>query len=171
MCSIPKQSATANLLRKAELIIWDEAPMAKRFAIETLDRTLKDIMNNNVSFGGKVIVFGGDFRQVLPVVPKGTKEETINTSLVSSYLWPKMEKIKLTRNMRARSDHGFSEFLLQVGNGDEPADNEDNIVIPKKKWLSNTKTMKLLNKNLFIVSSPCYKQTHTRQTTSQSEQY
>jgi len=40
--------------------------------------------------------------------------------------------MKLTRNMRARSDHGFSEFLLRVGNGDEPAHNEDNIVIPEK---------------------------------------
>ena len=61
-CGIPKQSGKVELLRKARLIIWDEAPMAKRFAIETVDRSLKDIMNSSEPFGGKVVVFGGDFR-------------------------------------------------------------------------------------------------------------
>ncbi|KAG5530742.1 hypothetical protein RHGRI_025642 [Rhododendron griersonianum] len=70
VCNIPKQSGTAELIRRAKLIIWDEAPMAKRWAIEALDRSLKDIMSNNSLFGGKVIVFGGDFRQVLPIVPR-----------------------------------------------------------------------------------------------------
>ena len=64
ICNIAKQSGTADLLRKARLIIWDEAPMAKRWAIEILYRTLQDIMNNQEPFGRKVIVFGGDFRQV-----------------------------------------------------------------------------------------------------------
>ncbi|XP_071729398.1 uncharacterized protein [Rutidosis leptorrhynchoides] len=49
------------------LIIWDEAPMVNRICIETLDRSLRDIcrpINPNsmdTPFGGKVIVFGGDF--------------------------------------------------------------------------------------------------------------
>ncbi|XP_028551783.1 uncharacterized protein LOC114579918 [Dendrobium catenatum] len=68
MCAIPKQSGLAQLLIKSSIIIWDELPMVKRTAIESLDRTLRDIMNNSKYFGGKIIVFGGDFRQVLPVV-------------------------------------------------------------------------------------------------------
>ena len=130
MCTISKQSGIAELLRQARLIIWDEAPMAKRWAIETLDRTLMDIMGNKEPFGGKVVVFGGDFRQVLPVVPKATVQQTIGASLVKSYLWPKMEKLTLTKNMRARTDPEFSKFLLRVGNGEEPTNNEGNIVIP-----------------------------------------
>lgn len=132
VCNIPKQSGTAELLRLAKLIIWDEAPMAKRWAIEALDRSLRDIMSNDVLFGGKVIVFGGDFRQVLPVVPRGTRVETVNASLVMSYLWPKMQKLKLSKNMRAQHDSMFSDFLLRVGNGDEPTINEDLIQIPKE---------------------------------------
>nr|KAJ0224052.1 hypothetical protein LSAT_V11C200058700 [Lactuca sativa] len=67
----------ASLLRKASLIIWDEAPMIHKHAFEALDRTLKDIFkyhnprNSNLPFGGKVIVFRGDFRQILPVIPSG----------------------------------------------------------------------------------------------------
>ena len=59
MCNISKQSGTTKLLRRVKLIIWDEAPMAKREAIETLDRTLKDIIYSWLLFHGKVIVFGG----------------------------------------------------------------------------------------------------------------
>jgi hypothetical protein len=63
-------------------------------------------------FGGKVMVFGGDFRQVLPVVTRGTRAQVTDATLQRSYLWDKMRKIRLSRNMRAQSDLWFSEYLL-----------------------------------------------------------
>ena len=104
--------------------------MAKRFAIEMVDQNLRDIMDNTEIFGGKVIVFEGDFRQVLPVVPHGTRAETVNASFAKSYLWNKMEILKLIRNMRAKLDNCFSEFLLRVGNGVEPTISDDLIFLP-----------------------------------------
>ncbi|XP_020244985.1 ATP-dependent DNA helicase PIF1-like [Asparagus officinalis] len=86
MCSISKKDGTSKLIKIARLIIWDEALMSKHIAIETLDRTLRDIMDRDEPFGDKVIVFGGDFRQVLPVVPRATRSQTVRESLVSSYL-------------------------------------------------------------------------------------
>nr|KAJ0226239.1 hypothetical protein LSAT_V11C100049790 [Lactuca sativa] len=74
-CKINLDGDLANLLRKTSLIIWDEAPMIHKHAFEALDRTLKDVLRcgnssiSNIPFGGKVIVFGRDFRQILPVVP------------------------------------------------------------------------------------------------------
>ncbi|XP_058732970.1 uncharacterized protein LOC131604555 [Vicia villosa] len=69
------QKYVADMLRQTKLIIWDEPPMAHKYAIESLDRTLKDVMSANKNstdvFGGKVVVFGSDFRQILPVVPRG----------------------------------------------------------------------------------------------------
>jgi len=41
--------------------------MAPRYALEIMDRTLRDIMNNDFSFGGKIVLLGGDFRQLLPI--------------------------------------------------------------------------------------------------------
>ena len=37
-------------------------------------------MDINKPFGGKIMVFGGDFLQVLSVVPKSTRAEVVNAS-------------------------------------------------------------------------------------------
>jgi len=58
MTNMSKQSGAAKLIRKAKMIIWDEAPMAKRQTIETVDRIFRDIMDIDKPFGGKVMVFG-----------------------------------------------------------------------------------------------------------------
>jgi hypothetical protein len=63
-----KQSDMTDLLCRAALIIWDEVAMIKRQPVETLDRSLQDIMGCELSFGGEVMVFGGDFKQVLPIL-------------------------------------------------------------------------------------------------------
>ncbi|KAK9110225.1 hypothetical protein Sjap_018285 [Stephania japonica] len=109
----------AKLLLTTHLIIWDEAPMSNKQVIEALDSMLRDITDNNTPFGGKVVVFGGDFRQELPVVPKGSKQDVINSTLTTSYIWPLLKKIKLVENIRARLDPEFSKFILRVGNATE----------------------------------------------------
>ena len=48
--------------------------MTKKQAVEALDNSMRNIMDRpDLSFGGKTVVFGGDFRQVLPVVRKGSR--------------------------------------------------------------------------------------------------
>jgi hypothetical protein len=75
-CRIEMKSKKAELLTMTSLIIWDEAPMINKYAFEAVNRCLQDIMrevdprNADLLFGGKIVVFGGDFRQILPVVPK-----------------------------------------------------------------------------------------------------
>eukprot|EP00267_Zea_mays_P053315 XP_020406428.1 uncharacterized protein LOC103652081 [Zea mays] len=126
-----KQSGTAELLRKASLIIWDEASMTKRQAVEALDNSMRDIMGRPaLPFGGKTIVFGGDFRQVLPVVRKGSRAQVVAYSLRMSYLWESMSHLKLVSNMRAKNDPWFAEFLLRVGGGIEETNSDGDIRLP-----------------------------------------
>ncbi|MCO5613255.1 hypothetical protein L7F22_067531 [Adiantum nelumboides] len=61
-CNIEVNSQLDQLLHMASLIIWDKAPMNYRHAFEALDKTLRDAMQNNMLFGGKVFLLGGDFR-------------------------------------------------------------------------------------------------------------
>ncbi|XP_023634290.1 uncharacterized protein LOC17874552 [Capsella rubella] len=142
MCSIDAESDLAELIREAKLIIWDEAPMMNRLCFETLDRTLQDIMKCNRIFGGKVVVLGGDFRQVLPVIPEGGRVATVLASINSSLLWQSCKVLKLTQNMRLREGVNneqsvalaeFSRWLLDIGDGkiNEPNDGEVEIEIPE----------------------------------------
>ena len=67
-----------ELIEKASLIIWDEAPMTHRHAFEALDKSLRDILSlhdpkaKTLPFGGKTVLLRGDFRQILPVIPQDT---------------------------------------------------------------------------------------------------
>jgi len=117
VCNFTKQSGTAELLCEASLIIWDEVAITRRQAIETLDRSLQDITGCDSSFGGKVMVFGGDFRQVLPIVPRGTRAQISDATLLQSYIWDDIKIIRLKQNMRAQNDVWFSQFLLRISDG------------------------------------------------------
>ncbi|CAN6703406.1 unnamed protein product [Malus baccata var. baccata] len=119
MCSIGKQSDLVKLIQKAKAIIWDEATMTHRHAFEALDRTFRDLTDIDLPFGGKIMIFGGDFRQVLPVIRKGTKSELIQASVVKASFWSQVKILKLKQNMRSINDREFSEFLLRVGDGNE----------------------------------------------------
>ncbi|XP_060190865.1 uncharacterized protein LOC132620189 [Lycium barbarum] len=86
-CNISKQSSMASLIRDAKLIVWDEISMAKKKMVDALDLLLKDLMETNMLFGGKVFVFSGDFRQTLHVVRSGKREDFIRESLLCSEIW------------------------------------------------------------------------------------
>jgi len=78
--------------------------MTHKYCFEALDRTLKDIMREknktNSIFGGKVVVFGGDFRQILSVIPRGSMSNIVHATINSSYLWDHCQIMNLTKNMR-----------------------------------------------------------------------
>ena len=60
--------------------------MQHRYCVEAVDRTLQDICGNGKLFGGITIVLGGDFRQILPVIPRGVHEQIVAASLRRSSL-------------------------------------------------------------------------------------
>ncbi|XP_070660613.1 uncharacterized protein [Malus domestica] len=106
------------------------ATMTYKKAFEVLDRTLQDITSMETQFGGKVRILGEDFRQVLPIMPHGTKAQTIDACIVKSSLWNEIIVIRLKHNMRAQQDPDFAEFLLRVGDGNESFVEDDMIRIP-----------------------------------------
>jgi len=89
-------------------------------------------------FEGKTVVFGGDFRQVLPVIRRGSRAQIVSASLQMSYLWDSMRHLKLVCNMRAKSDQWFAEYLLRIGGGSEEATIDDQICLPHDVCVPHT---------------------------------
>ena len=137
VCNIRPNSPHAEYLRSLDLILMDEASMIDVHAFHAIDKSLRDItQHSNVPFGGKLIVLGGDFRQVLPVVPHAGPAEIIEHCLKRSHLWQYVQVFPLTLNMRANQDERqFSDWLLQLGNGtlqSTVSENIDTIDIPEQ---------------------------------------
>ena len=92
--------------------------MQHRHCVEAVDRTLRDIRNSEKPFGGITVVLGGDFRQILPVVPKGVREQIVNASLRRSNLWKDICVLPLVLNMRLDNANlgnvDFTKFLIKV---------------------------------------------------------
>ena len=108
--------------------------MAHRHIFKAVDRTLRDIMsqidlkNKEKYFGNKVMLFGGDFRQILPVTKNGNRSAIVKSSLKNTDFWNDVKQFKLTENMRIKSAAinqnrnstdlmEFATFLLNIGEG------------------------------------------------------
>jgi hypothetical protein len=115
----------ADLFRQASVVVWDELPMAHRAVIEAVDTLFKAIMDNNLPFGGKVLIGLGDFRQVAPVVPGGGETATYLASLLSSSLWRHFHFVELLAPIRNACDPDFSKFVDNLG--EDPALQQVNI--------------------------------------------
>uniref|UniRef100_A0A0L8GFQ1 ATP-dependent DNA helicase n=1 Tax=Octopus bimaculoides TaxID=37653 RepID=A0A0L8GFQ1_OCTBM len=76
-CKISPLDVNGRLLHDARFVIWYEAPMCHRYLFEALNRKLKNVMSNDLIFGSKLTILGGDFRQILPVVRRAQKPSLI----------------------------------------------------------------------------------------------
>ena len=76
--NINMQTSEAADLRKADLIIIDEVSIMSSHILTVVDRLFRDLKNNmSVPFGGTCVLIGGDFRQTLPIVPRGSQADII----------------------------------------------------------------------------------------------
>ena len=133
LCCIAKNSLQVDLMRAVKCVLWDEIVPQHRHAIEALDRTFRDLRDNNEPFGGVTLIGGGDFQQTLPVIPKASPEEILDATVTRSYLWNDFKLIHLHQNMRVTDDSEADEFrdwLLQIGHA-RNSDEDGKVKIPR----------------------------------------
>ena len=123
-CGISVRSQLAQEMRDIDLIIWDEVVMCHRYCVEAVERSLRDITMRRELFGGKCVLFSGDFRQILPVIQGGSRAQIVHACIRSSALFSRFRVLRLTENMRLRTLRAdplasasaleFPEYLLQL---------------------------------------------------------
>lgn len=85
--------------------------MIPNHALLAIDRCLQDIMGNDK-------IFGGDFRQILPVVPHGSPTSIKDTCLKRCPMWHHFSQLQLTQNVRTNiNEQEFCRWLLHLSNG------------------------------------------------------
>jgi hypothetical protein len=101
-------------------------------------------MNNTKPFGGKLIVLTGDFRQTLPIVPRGSRCQAVDAALNHSFLWKHFQIYRLCENMRVHLAQQsmelkdptrmqkFSDWLITVGDGSVQCCHDDYIELPNE---------------------------------------
>ncbi|KAF8115419.1 hypothetical protein N665_0027s0035 [Sinapis alba] len=94
----------------------------------------KKISTEKKLFAGKVVVLGGDFRQVLHVINGGSRAEIMLNSLNSSYLRKHFKVLKLTKKNELKELEAFSQWILDVGDGiaGEPNDEMQQLYSSRK---------------------------------------
>ncbi|KAG0610723.1 hypothetical protein M758_7G086700 [Ceratodon purpureus] len=152
MCTINKNSEYADVFREASLIIWDEVPMQHGHCAEAVDRSLRDIRDSNSPFGGVTVVFGGDFCQILPVIPRGSRPQIVGACLRRSTIWQHVRMMNLSINMRLQNaslaNREFAQWLLQVGDGSNFDDASSNM-IQLHNWINIVSSIRCLIDNIY----------------------
>ena len=102
-----------------------------------MDRSLRDIIgfkNKDASsklFGGKPILLGGDFRQVLPIITKGKRQEIVQATINRSYIRDACQVFRLLKSMQVSNTgldgnvdarmQTFNDWILAMRDGKLPA--------------------------------------------------
>jgi hypothetical protein len=153
-CSLTRRSRGGRLLINARVIIIDEVSMMTKHQLDIIDKSLQQLMRNQLPFGNKFVILAGDFRQCLPVIKRGSKAEILSNTLKRSHLWSRFEKMQLTINERVRRNASngnaeevlnFSNMLLSIGNGTFPTVPntiaESSIALPTNVVFDKNKTL------------------------------
>jgi hypothetical protein len=94
------------------------------------------------------VVFGGDFQQILPVIPKGSRPEIVSACLQRSAIWRSLQILHLYQNMRlnvaVEQERGFSQWQLDVGHG-KHTDELGNINLYQGLMLEENTVQALIN--------------------------
>lgn len=79
-------------------------------------------MNNTTFYVSSflIISFSGDWKQILPVIPKGTRAQIVDSTLKKTSFWSKVQVFSLNEQMRTQSsglNTNWRNFITAVGNG------------------------------------------------------
>jgi hypothetical protein len=99
---------------RCPVIFWDECSLVHVHAANSVNRSLQDWMGNELLFGGKVVIFMGDFQQLLPVVRGGSGD---SFTIMTSDWWRQVTVLQFTHNFRSDMPE-YRAFLQQVGTGE-----------------------------------------------------
>ena len=119
--NISMESQRAQLLRSADLVLWDEMPMANKLDLNCVDWLLQEVRGDDRPFGGVTFAGFGDSHQIPPVVERAARADVEKMTIKNSRHWRTgFTHLKLHAPKRDASDLEYSSFVDSVGQGTLP---------------------------------------------------
>ena len=113
-----------QIVRRADLILIDEAFMVRADLMDQIDQILKLTLDSDLPFGGKAVLLIGDPWQLEPVVKDGPEADFIRATYRSAFCFDSRvisslepQVFELTENMRQKGDEYFIEALNSIREG------------------------------------------------------
>jgi hypothetical protein len=155
-CQFDTNPERWELLTAAVFIVWDEMPSNHRQLFEAVYRATD-------GFKGKVLLCMGDWRQIMPIVKSGSREEVVDSCIKRSYLWNEFTVLNLSINMRLRalgsalhnsSDTECADYEARRDAYEQQTDYGD-MILSIGEGTCNHKDVDLLNKNDYDATQIC----------------
>lgn len=118
------QSRNADVMRKMEFLIIDEASMIRADLMDGIDMSLRLNRNSDRPFGGVQIVLIGDLYQLAPIVKEYQLKKYFEEVHKGEYFFCahifrdyRIHKMELTKVFRQRTDEAFMTLLNALRSG------------------------------------------------------
>jgi hypothetical protein len=106
----------AATLRVLHALIIDEISMLSNPLLDAIDRILREIRQCDLPFGGLVVIFAGDCKQLMQITKSDDMQRIMADSPVSNPHFIGAMKTNLRRQHRV-NDQAWGRFALEVGYG------------------------------------------------------
>jgi hypothetical protein len=115
-CNIGRGTAHGKYLLEADLIVIDEISMLTPWVAQRVSLTLQWVTESRIDFGGKKLLFVGDFLQLPPVIAN-SHMPVVQRLITRLPCWGSIHKLRLERPMRA-PDPEWTRLLSHVARGE-----------------------------------------------------
>ena len=139
--NVTRKCRRGRRLIRCSILVIDEVSMLSRLHLSCLERSLRILCKSDVAFAGKLTLFTGDYRQCLPIMPRGSPAKIIDACFNASPLWNAVIHHTFTTNMRLMSTalseedrerrKQYGEHLLRIGDGIEDEDEDGAVAMPQ----------------------------------------
>uniref|UniRef100_A0A0L8GP75 ATP-dependent DNA helicase n=1 Tax=Octopus bimaculoides TaxID=37653 RepID=A0A0L8GP75_OCTBM len=129
MCHMKISDSRRKFFQKARLLVIDEVTMDHKHVYECIDPSLREVIQETDKlFGDLTVLFSREWKQILPMVQRGSRPQIIPVTLKQSYIWNYVQSLQLSVNTRVQNsgsdDTAFTSYLDQLRNGTFPINQE-----------------------------------------------
>ena len=153
ICDIKKSTNRCELIRKTNLIFWDETLMQRKHEMIAINRTINDLcdVDKNILFNDKIVCFCDDFKQYLSIVFNKSSRTIINICIQDVFFWDEIHLLRLNINMRLHDFNLIEQKRREIAQFAKKMLKIDDVVIIESRVIDNeTKKMTLWNHDFLM---------------------